>query len=541
MNRTVIALSIGLTLIILRHHPGSAYCQSRALENKVNITTPHIPEFSFEELKSLSGDLPPGAEVLDKLYTVLHSVEIDNSYSSQMPTRGPLHVDRLGPALRVAEWNIERGENFDLLLLALKDHNAFLRIIRDQRKDLDAKQLSLIEAQVSQLQGADVLLLNEVDLGVTRSGYHHVARELASALKMNFAFGVEFVEVDPLKLGTETLTLPDVANDPQLQRDLESRLTPDPKRYRGLHGSAILSRYPISSAYIQRLPICHDWFHGERDHISALEKGKRYGADKVFLEKIEREIRRGGRMAIVAALAVNEGSIGSVTAVVTHLEDKCKPDCRRRQMEAILERIQPITGPVIMAGDMNTTGADGSLLSAAYLVKSKATDYRFWGREALMMATPIPSLRGLRYYRRYNDPTVRDIPFLAENREAQLFRVLQSFEFADGGRFDFRGKRSRTVNNTRKRLADSNQRSKKGFVYTFSLPRDFGGMVGRSRLDWFFIKPMYARGKRTDVLSPYFPRTLVELNDAPAARVSDHSPITVDLPLSDPRKANTHP
>jgi hypothetical protein len=100
---------------------------------------------------------------------------------------------------------------------------------------------------------------------------------------------------------------------------------------------------------------------------------------------------------------------------------------------------------------------------------------------------------------------------------------------ADG--FDFRGNRSRTVNHTRKRLANSNQRARKGFVYTFSLPREYRGLVGRGKLDWFFIKPAYADGKRTEVLAPWFPRTLVNLNSSPAERISDHSPITVDLPL----------
>jgi hypothetical protein len=39
-----------------------------------------------------------------------------------------------------------------------------------------------------------------------------------------------------------------------------------------------------------------------------------------------------------------------------------------------------------------------------------------------MTATPMPSLRALRYYRKYTDPTVRDVPFLADNKEAKLFQ-----------------------------------------------------------------------------------------------------------------------
>src|SRR6201999_2403185 len=120
--------------------------------------------------------------------------------------------------------------------------------------------------------------------------------------------------------------------------------------------------------------------------------------DRIFLEKIDREIRRGGRMALTADLSLDSSPTGAVTVVVTHLEDKCKPECRQKQMQAILESIQDVTNPVILAGDMNTSGADGSILSASYIAKSKLTDYRFWGKEALLMATPVPSFRALRYY-----------------------------------------------------------------------------------------------------------------------------------------------
>ena len=52
-------------------------------------------------------------------------------------------------------------------------------------------------------------MLNEVDMGMKRSEYRDVARELAAALHMNYAYGVEFVEVDPIfALGTEQVHLP---------------------------------------------------------------------------------------------------------------------------------------------------------------------------------------------------------------------------------------------------------------------------------------------------------------------------------------------
>src|SRR5580700_3664507 len=85
---------------------------------------------------------------------------------------------------------------------------------------------------------------------------------------------------------------------------MRKELRPDPARYLGLHGSAILSRYPIQNTRILRFPVCHDWYKTEKAEISKLEKGKRLAANKVFLERIEREVRLGGRMAIIADLRI---------------------------------------------------------------------------------------------------------------------------------------------------------------------------------------------------------------------------------------------
>jgi hypothetical protein len=150
-----------------------------------------------------------------------------------------------------------------------------------------------------------------------------------------------------------------------------------------------------------------------------------------------------------------------------------------------------------------------------------------------MWGTPMPSTFALNYFKNFNDPTATDIKIIGNNKEAALFNDVEKFQFADGGRFDFRGDSSRTINGTSGRLANSNQRAKKGFVYTFSLPRDFKGVVGRYKLDWFFVKPVYQNQQRTEALAPWHPRTMIDLNTSPTERISDHSPITVDLPLSD--------
>ena len=43
-------------------------------------------------------------------------------------------------------------------------------------------------------------------------------------------------------------------------------------------------------------------------------------------------------------------------------------------------------------------------------------------------------------------------------------------------------------------LANSNQRARKGFEPTFTLKRDFGGLVGNYKLDWILVKPLF-RGR----------------------------------------------
>ena len=57
---------------------------------------------------------------------------------------------------------------------------------------------------------------------------------------------MEFVEVDPVTLGIEVVDQP----------ALEDELKADPAKYKGLHGSAILSRYPIQNVAVLRLPVC---------------------------------------------------------------------------------------------------------------------------------------------------------------------------------------------------------------------------------------------------------------------------------------------
>lgn len=490
---------------------------------------------TFDEILKLSDTEEPASPLAAKLERLLTTPFVDNEaeLAAIQPHRPA--VEEIGPVLRVASWNIARGINLDLIKLAFSDPDGFMQTALP-RGSLDARRQAQVMEQLRRLRDSDVVVLNEVDLGMKRTDYRDVARELAHALGMNYVFGVEFVEVDRLEdLGIDQVQI----DDPVLAGELKQELQPDPARYLGLHGNAILSRYPIAGARIIRLPVCHDWYKAEKAAISALEKGKRLAANQVFLERIEREVRQGGRMAIVANLRIPDLPGGLATVVNVHLENKCTPECRTRQMDALLSQIKEITHPVIMAGDLNTTGFDGTPTSIRREILMRLKNYEFWVTQALKWGTPaalpLAALTPVKYFKNYLDPTSVHLPVVGSNKESILFRHIERFRFADQGAFDFRGETERNLHNRSRTLANSNQRAAKGFEPTFILKRDFGGLVGRYKLDWFFVKPLMRQSSGNGMsyeFAPHFPVTMRELNGAVPDGVSDHAPITVDLPLT---------
>ncbi|HZU26841.1 MAG TPA: endonuclease/exonuclease/phosphatase family protein [Bryobacteraceae bacterium] len=497
-------------------------------------TTPQF--LSFSDLVTLSVADPVPPPLADRLDALLESPIVNNDATrSGVQPRRP-SVDGPGQVVRVALWNIERGLQFDMIRLAFSDPDEFERVAA-QKGGLDGDTVS-IGRQLRILRDADIIILNEVDLGMKRTDYRDIARELAKALGMNYAFGVEFVEVDRLvDLGLDPVAL----EDPDQARQMQDELRADSERYKGLHGNAILSRYPIEHARIVRLNVCHDWFAAEKAEISALEKGKRLALNKLFLERIEREVRRGGRMALIADVRVPGLPEDSVSVVDVHLENKCKPRCRSRQMEALLTQIKDIDHPVIIGGDLNTSGADGTPTSIRREIMERVKNYEFWATQALKWATPaslpLLALTPVRYFKNYLDPTSVHLPILAGNSEAGLFRRVERFRFTDHGAFDFRGDTERNLHLKERTLANSNQRARKGFEPTFVMKGDFGGLVGRYKLDWFFIKAFIPRPRGAGMsyrFAPHFPLTMRDLNGAVPDGVSDHAPMTVDLPFSDP-------
>jgi endonuclease/exonuclease/phosphatase family metal-dependent hydrolase len=516
------------------------HLESQTLPNTSAPNTENPALLTFDDLVTLSHTADPTGDLAHRLDSLLNT-----PFLHEDPSAKPIRpTTNLGSTLRLAMWNIERGLNIDLIRAALTDPTKFNELApaesptdpKNQKAHIAHR--AAVDSQLKKLSDLDLLILNEADLGMKRTNYDNVTADLASALHMNYAFATEFLEVDPIfDLNSEKVHLPDAQEDHRLQEDLQV----DHDKYRGLHGTAILSRYPLHNVHIFRLPVCYDWYATEYAAISSLEQGRRWSAEKLFKERIERELRHGGRMALIADISVPESPTGQVTVVAAHLENKCTPACRKKQMIALLDQLKSNTNPVILAGDFNTTGSDNTPTSIRNEIMKRITDYQFWIKQVISYFNPLGlaklALYPLHYFHSYNDPTAYHLPIIWDNRERPLFNYIENFRFDDGRTFDFRGRKKFTDPPRARTLADSNERQWKGFVPTYAFARDFGGFVGRFKLDWILVKPFTTNPRQSNQplkFAPTYPTTMQELNSAPADRISDHPPITVDLPLTEP-------
>jgi endonuclease/exonuclease/phosphatase family metal-dependent hydrolase len=190
-------------------------------------------------------------------------------------------------ALRLAAWNAER----------LKYGEASAALLRE----LDC----------------DVVLLSETDIGMARSGNRHTTADLAAALDMGYAYGVEFVE---LGLGD----------------DREQVWHKGERNHAGLHGNAILSRFPLRDLALIRLDTGGRWFKDQAN-------GSKAGTQR----------RLGGRMAIAGRIAAGDGDL---VLVSLHLERDSDADDRARQMARLLHAINGCYGNarMVIGGPCNT-------------------------------------------------------------------------------------------------------------------------------------------------------------------------------------------
>ncbi|MGC2212111.1 MAG: endonuclease/exonuclease/phosphatase family protein [Silvibacterium sp.] len=438
-----VAVAVQLVLLLALIFCSKASAQNEHGSDYIGSSRP--PLLKYQELVALGEQETVDPALAAKLHTLLTTPFVNNEayFSGVKPIRPDL--DGRGPSLRLVEWNIERGIEFDAIKLLLTDKQGFLAKVHSaaaNNTNAEKTRDEVLDAQMDVLQSAEVLVLNEVDWGMKRSDYRAVAEDLADALKMNWAYGVEFVE---------------------------------------------------------------------------------------------------GRTNLIATIDVPDLPGQQVTIVATHLENRTTPKGRVKEMDEILDMVRPISHPVIIAGDMNTTGQDGSVLSIKSAALKKLNNPAFWATQGVKYATGVGVIMdvasfGFKTAKFQADPTASGVPLLAANPEQGLFKELNKYRFDDGTRIDFRGDAALSVNGREGTLGNSNERASKGFVTTFALPRTLAAL-GKFRLDWIFVKgylkddPGAADSYR---FAPAFARTMNEANEALSNPLSDHASITVDLPIIQP-------
>jgi endonuclease/exonuclease/phosphatase family metal-dependent hydrolase len=245
--------------------------------------TPHFRELArLDSTKSLEAS-PLYARLRPEVERVLDGVELEACGSQSAPDE----VARGGRAIRATAWNIERGSRLDGIIRALSEDELMKR--------------------------SDVLLLTELDYGMARSSNLHVAREIAAALEMSYAFAPCYIN---LSKGS----------------GLESGA--DGENAEGLHGNAVLSRWPIARAWSIALP------NG---------KDKMRGGEK----------RLGSQRAVVCDV---EHPSGALRVVSLHLDAHSSQRHRREQMSVVLNRLEQFEPslPVLVGGDWNTSTYNSS-------------------------------------------------------------------------------------------------------------------------------------------------------------------------------------
>ena len=466
-------------------------------ENIYKTYNDPIEKFSFDELMELSMTSTPQGPLKEKLDGHLGKVFTVNRKFDE-----PLNK----PYVRVAHWNVERGFNIEDVANILSNHKKYEQEVIGFVKKRHKKNF---QKELETLYNTDVISINELDIGLPRTNYKNNLKEVADRLGWNYAYATEFVEVG----------------------DLYSNKIIDKNRYEGLHGTAILSKYPIISSRVFRLPMAYDWYTWEaKKHLSPLEHARKFTASAVFKEHLTRkEVRHGGRCVLLSDIKLPNGKV--FTVVTTHLEDRAFPDVRLNQFKALLDQIKDIKNPVILTGDFNTSTTDSAPTSVNKEVFKRLRDPDYIARTVAASFIPgvpfviSPSCIVFSKLIQYKDPFYPHIPIIFPNHERKFYAAIKDFKFSDGAKFDLSGDRSRSSNGRRGLLANSNQRHWKGFKSTYKLeePR----IIAYFKLDWFFIKP------EGEIFKPFNGRTLKTLNLAREGGVSDHNPITVDLELVD--------
>ncbi len=322
---------------------------------------------------------------------------------------------------RVVAWNIERGKELDGQLDVFRSHQY--------------------------LSNSDVVLITEADAGMVRSGNRDVTRELADALGFHYAFAPCYLSL---------------VNGSGVERHMEG------ENDLGLHGNAILSRYPIKNLKLVRL---------------------RNGIDKMR----GNEKRLGSQTALIADIECPNGTFQTASI---HLDAQSTQRHRHDQMQQVLDQMNP-TGPAIIGGDWNTSTYNSS--HAFHAIAG------FWLR-VFMGPDNVIRNHYLHPYRRF---------------ERELFELLEKRGFGYGD-CNLLGERtlSYSVDDAKTRQALGEWVPGWCFAFIRWSLRNHGGSCP-VKLDWFASRELRCS-------EPAIIHDVREGRDVP---LSDHDAIGVDISL----------
>ncbi len=494
----------------------------------------------YKELCILSKTPKPKGALGRKVERFFSSALIDNSAWYRGVRPHVASTSKLGPLLRVGTWNIEKSIRVAEVIDALKSEEAYKEMIDSEKApEKSAVQQEMLR-QRKRLFSADILFLQEMDVGVNRSGYINAAGELARALDMNYTYAPQSLEVDPVLLGLEPVKK---YRTGEVDVEATGFFKAEPSRFKGAFGSAVLSRYPIKKVQVIPLKtIGYDWYEEEKKKTTFLEGARRIGAELAFENIVTREMKVGGRHFFRVDVEVPGcGPSNTLTLINVHLEIKCKPEVRALQMREILSYTANIPNPIIMAGDFNSSAIDVSPTSMPRAIYRTATDPSTLIPVAyeVFLDLDLASFahRGINFLKNLHSPLATNIPIIFPNKVKPLFNEIENFRFADGTAFDFRGDKERSFGRYKGTLSNSNQKYLKGHVSTFQMKRPIGPL-GLYRLDWIFVRsglldePSNEEGSYQ--FAPHFGETLRSFNYFLKKPFSDHRPSMIDFPLSEP-------
>ncbi len=211
-----------------------------AAETHAQTNTPSILEHQLEAYFSELVNFESVRELEKSAVYQKIKPEVERILNSVAQENFAPEVFEQSKTVRALAWNIERGNRFDGIVDALKNH--------------------------PQLKDKDLLLLTELDYGMARSANRFVARDLARELNLNYAFAPVYIA---------------------LQKGSGVEVEAAGENTKSLHGLAMFSKYPLKNAHAVALPNGKD---------KMLGKEKRLGHLRALIADIE---HRGGTFRAV--------------------------------------------------------------------------------------------------------------------------------------------------------------------------------------------------------------------------------------------------